>query len=126
MTRRHLAFFGLFAPLAMAVLFGVWLSEPGKIAWAGAGLMLLLMAFVIDRIVQRLSLIVDSEQRLRTIFDNAMVGIGRVSLEKRWLEANPALCRMFGLTQEEMRAATFLDQTHPDDRAISDERFSSV
>jgi PAS domain S-box-containing protein len=126
MTRRHLAFFGLFAPLAMAVLFGVWLSEPGPVAWAGAGLVLLVLAYVIDRIVQRVSLIVDSEQRLRTIFNNAMVGIGRVASDHHWIEVNPALCRMFGMTAEEMRGSTFLEQTHPDDRTISTENFAAV
>jgi len=126
MTRRHLAFFGLFAPLAMAVLFGVSLSEPGTVAWAGAGLGLLVLAYGINRFVLRISLLVESEQRLRTIFKNAMVGIGRVSPDKRWIEVNPALCQMFGMTAEELCGTIFLEQTHPDDQAIGANNFAAV
>ena len=36
-----------------------------------------------------------SEARFRAIFENAAVGIGILGLDRRVIDANPALCRMY-------------------------------
>lgn len=43
----------------------------------------------------------DSEERLRTIFDSAMDGMFVIDLEGRYVDVNPAGCRMFGYAKEE-------------------------
>ena len=57
----------------------------------------------------------DSEQRFQSIFDHAAIGIGVVNAQGQVVESNPALCKMFGYTSEELRTMSFVDFTHPDD-----------
>lgn len=57
----------------------------------------------------------ESEQRFRSTFASAPVGIAHVGLEGRWLRLNEALCRITGYPPEELETLTFADITHPDD-----------
>ena len=57
----------------------------------------------------------ESEEKFRIAFENAPVGMSIVGPTGRFLNVNPALCRMFGYTREELKAGTFNDITHPDD-----------
>jgi PAS domain S-box-containing protein len=57
----------------------------------------------------------DSEQRLRLMFENAPIGEALVELDGRWRKVNPTLCALTGYTEEQFRAMTFQDITHPDD-----------
>jgi PAS domain S-box-containing protein len=58
----------------------------------------------------------ESEERFRTIFEQAGIGIAIVEVEGgRIREANPAFQRMLGYTAEEMRGLPFPEVTHPDD-----------
>ncbi|MBN8634600.1 MAG: PAS domain S-box protein [Anaerolineae bacterium] len=60
--------------------------------------------------------LLNSEHRLRAMFDQAAVGIVLVSLDDiRILEANPGYCAILGYTQEEIVGLTIKDLTHPDD-----------
>lgn len=56
-----------------------------------------------------------SEQRQRITQQMAPIGLAVVGLDGSWREVNPALCRMFGRTEEELLALTLHDLTHPDD-----------
>jgi PAS domain S-box-containing protein len=56
-----------------------------------------------------------SEARFQSAFDHAPIGIGLVSPEGRWLQANRSLCEIVGYTKEELEARSFIDITHPDD-----------
>jgi diguanylate cyclase (GGDEF)-like protein/PAS domain S-box-containing protein len=67
----------------------------------------------------------EAEERLRRTFDDAPVGMAFVSPEGQWLQANPALCRMLGYSEEELTKLTFVDLTHPDDVESSMERVRS-
>jgi PAS domain S-box-containing protein len=67
-----------------------------------------------DRLFEALR---DSEQRYRTLFEQAAVGIGRVALDGRVLEANERLCEMLGYAPDQLLLRTFVDITHPDDLA---------
>jgi len=67
-----------------------------------------------------------SEARFRTIFDTAAVGIGIMSLDRRLMDANPALCRMFGLSREEMIGKTPVIVTYPEDYPASTEQFEDL
>jgi len=57
----------------------------------------------------------DSERRFRTLFESAAVGIAQVSIDRRFLEVNKALCDMLGYTRDELLRRTFEDVTHPED-----------
>ena len=57
----------------------------------------------------------ESEERFGNAFRHSPHGMAFVSLEGKWLRANDSLCRMVGYTEEELRALTFKDISHPDD-----------
>ena len=58
-----------------------------------------------------------SEERYRSIFELAAVGIAHVSLEGRFVRLNQRFCEIVGYTSGEMLRLTFQDITHPDDLA---------
>jgi len=126
MKQSHLVLLGLLTSLAFAILFPSWLHDASPSDWAISLALLLASGLLAWYWHGKIAAIYDSEKRLRTIFDHALVGIGRVSLDQYWLEANPALCRMFGLSAAELREKTFLDLTHPDDREASLANFSAL
>ncbi len=57
----------------------------------------------------------ESESRLRSLFEQAAVGIGRVAPDGGWLEVNQKLCDIVGYPREALLALSFQDITHPDD-----------
>jgi PAS domain S-box-containing protein len=57
----------------------------------------------------------DSEARLRSIFENAAVGIARVGLDGRFLEVNDSFCEIAGWRRADLLAGGFQRITHPDD-----------
>ena len=54
-------------------------------------------------------------ERFVESFAAAAQGMALVSLEGRWMEANDALCEMFGYSRDELLATDFQHLTHPDD-----------
>ena len=56
-----------------------------------------------------------SEMLLRAMFDNAAVGIVRISPEGRILQANQSFCDMLGSTLPELSSRSILDLTHASD-----------
>jgi PAS domain S-box-containing protein len=61
----------------------------------------------------------DSEERFRTAFDNALIGMASITLDGRFQRVNESLCRITGCTREELLGSDYLAPTHPDDRAQS-------
>jgi PAS domain S-box-containing protein len=57
-----------------------------------------------------------SESRWHAVFDDAVIGIALVDTQGVVLEINPAMQRMLGYSEEELRRMAFRDFTHPDDR----------
>jgi PAS domain S-box-containing protein len=58
-----------------------------------------------------------SEQRFRSIFDNAAVGIAHVSLDARFMRVNPKFCAITGYAADELMSMTVDQITHPQDQA---------
>src|SRR5262249_46186656 len=56
------------------------------------------------------------EDRFRTAFAHAAVGMAVTDADGRFLEANPAYCRIVGYSDEELCRLDFGSLTHPDDR----------
>ncbi len=57
----------------------------------------------------------DSEERFRSTFEQATVGICHVALDGRFLRSNQKHCEILGYTQAEILHLTFMDVTYPDD-----------
>jgi PAS domain S-box-containing protein len=59
----------------------------------------------------------ESEEIFRAMFDSSAVGKIEIEIPTgRFLRANAAMCRFVGYSEEELRARTVLDITHPDER----------
>ncbi|MEW5859096.1 MAG: PAS domain S-box protein [Cyanobacteriota bacterium] len=56
-----------------------------------------------------------SEERFRSAFDYAAVGMALVATDGRWLEVNRSLCEILGYSEKELLATNFQAITHPDD-----------
>ena len=56
-----------------------------------------------------------SDQRFSDAFHSAAHGMGLVSIEGRWLDANESLCKIFGYTKNQLLLLDFQTITHPDD-----------
>lgn len=61
----------------------------------------------------------ESEERYRAIFNNAAIGINLSDRDTRFLQVNSRSASMLGYTQEELKALSVLDITHPDHRELS-------
>ena len=57
----------------------------------------------------------ESEERFRTIFEQAAVGIALVTPDGRFLRLNEKFSDITGYSEDEMLERTFQDITHPDD-----------
>jgi PAS domain S-box-containing protein len=59
--------------------------------------------------------LLESEERFRSAFDNAAIGMALVALDGRWLRVNHSLCAIVGYSSQELLTMTFQGITHPDD-----------
>jgi PAS domain S-box-containing protein len=59
----------------------------------------------------------ESDQRFRTTFENAAVGIALMAPDGRWFTVNKRFSEIVGYSAEELAGKTFVDITHPDDLA---------
>ena len=57
----------------------------------------------------------ESEEKFRSTFEQAAVGVAHVSPEGGWLKVNQKLCSIVGYSEKELLGKTFQDITHPDD-----------
>ena len=64
----------------------------------------------------------ETQQRVRSAFDDASIGMALVGLDGRWLQVNGALLDILGYADAELLATDFQNITHPDDLAGDLER----
>jgi len=60
-------------------------------------------------------ILIENEEKFRIAFENAPYGMSMINPEGKYLAVNPALCKMFGYTEEELMNGTINKITHPDD-----------
>ena len=61
----------------------------------------------------------ESEHRLRSIFNQAAVGIALAGMDGRFIDSNPRFSGILGYSEAELRNITFAELTHPDDREVT-------
>ncbi|HEY1189385.1 MAG TPA: PAS domain S-box protein, partial [Gemmata sp.] len=91
-----------------------WECRPWRAAGGEIGGLIMFTQVVTERI-RSAEALRESEERFRSAFDHAAVGMALVSPEGRWLKVNQALCQMLGYTAVELLASDFQTVTHPDD-----------
>jgi PAS domain S-box-containing protein len=67
-----------------------------------------------------------SEATFRAMFETSAVGIGILGLDRKIIDANPAMCRMFGRTREQFIGITPAVATFPEDYSKSTEEFQEL
>jgi PAS domain S-box-containing protein len=75
---------------------------------------------------ERTAALVASEERFRSAFEDAGIGMALVSLEGRFLRVNRALDRIVGYSATELLTKSFQDITYPDDLAADLGRVHSL
>jgi PAS domain S-box-containing protein len=60
-----------------------------------------------------------SEDRFRSAFDNASIGMALTTIDGDWEQVNPALCRILGYTKEELLGRSFQEISYRDDIPIA-------
>jgi PAS domain S-box-containing protein len=81
-------------------------------------------AAMVRAVREREAALRDSEEKFRSVFERAAVGIARVGLDGRYLEVNDRFAALVGYTRRELEQLHFQAITHPDDLA-EDERLMS-
>ena len=66
------------------------------------------------------------EQQLRTFYELDLVGLAITTPEKGWVRVNQCLCRMLEYSEQELRAMSWAQLTHPDDLAADVEQFTRL
>ncbi|HSJ87156.1 MAG TPA: PAS domain S-box protein, partial [Anaerolineales bacterium] len=68
----------------------------------------------------------ESEERFRAMFEHSAVGIGIMGLDRRIIDANPAICRIYGRTREEMIGMSAAEVTFPEDNPEATRLFNEL
>jgi PAS domain S-box-containing protein len=67
-----------------------------------------------------------SEARFKAMFETSAVGIGIMGLDRKIIDANPAMCRMLEMSREELIGQTPQVATYPDDYPQSTNEFQQL
>jgi diguanylate cyclase (GGDEF)-like protein/PAS domain S-box-containing protein len=67
-----------------------------------------------------------AEQRFRTAFEAAPIGMALADLDGRLIQVNDALCAITGYTRDELEEMRFAELSHPSDTARNEEMMRSL
>src|SRR5919112_1121544 len=68
----------------------------------------------------------ESEERFRSAFEDAPIGVALVGLDRSHLRVNRAYCRMLGYSEEELLEKSHPEIIYPDDREESTDRIQEL
>jgi len=72
----------------------------------------------VEQAVRHLAEMQESEERFRSAFDLAPIGMALVSSDGRFAQVNQSLCDILGYTDSELKSRSFRDLTNPNDLQI--------
>jgi PAS domain S-box-containing protein len=67
-----------------------------------------------------------SEERFRNVFEAGLIGMAITSLKKGFVDVNQRICDMLGYDRQELMRVSWVDLTHPDDRAGDADLFARL
>src|SRR3984957_13193243 len=91
-----------------------WEARPWHKPDGGVGGLILFTQFITARIHIEEALRM-SEDKFRSAMQHSPIGMAVVGPDGRWLEVNPALCKIVGHARGELLGSSFKSITHPDD-----------
>lgn len=68
----------------------------------------------------------ESEASFRAAFDASGIGMAICTKEGRWVRVNASLCRIVGYPREQLLGMSFLEITHPEDAAASQQNMQKI
>ena len=76
-----------------------------------------MIEYVLDVTDRKLaeSILRESEERFKSAFENAPIGMALLSLEGEWLRVNPSLCDITGYSEDKMLGMGIREIVHSDD-----------
>lgn len=98
----------------------VWIAWTNKIITDESGEVTGILSVGVD-ITERKKAeeaLIESEQRFQTVFDQASVGIATISPDGHFLQVNPKIIEITGLSADELIGHHYAEITHPEDRLI--------
>jgi PAS domain S-box-containing protein len=88
--------------------------EEVRVISVGEDRILVIVRDITDRKRAEAALL-DSEERFRSAFQDAPIGMALIGLDERWLKVNPVLCDMLGYSETEVLEMSAFALVHPDD-----------
>jgi diguanylate cyclase (GGDEF)-like protein/PAS domain S-box-containing protein len=70
--------------------------------------------------------LLEAEDRFRSAFEEAPIGMAMTAVDGRFLRVNRALCEIIGYSREQLEATNFRSITHPDDLARNERGMQDV
>jgi len=95
-----------------------WEARPWHNPAGGIGGLILFTQFITERIHIEEALRL-SQDKFRSAMQHSPIGMAVVGPDGRWLEVNPALCKIVGYSRGELLVTNFQSITHADDREAS-------
>jgi PAS domain S-box-containing protein len=95
-----------------------WEARPWYKPGGSVGGLILFTQFITERIHIEEALRL-SQDKFRSAMQHSPIGMAVVGPDGRWLEVNPALCKIIGYTRGELLVTNFQSISHPGDRDVS-------
>jgi PAS domain S-box-containing protein len=92
-----------------------WEARPWHQPGGLVGGLILFTQFITERIHIEEALRL-SQDKFRSAMQHSPIGMAVIGPDGRWLEVNPALCKIFGYSRGELLVTDFQSIVHPDDR----------